>query len=302
MLTIGTRGSDLALWQAEWVRSRLQQCGTASRLKVIKTQGDNIQDVPLSALEGKGFFTKEIEDALLGGSIDLAVHSLKDLPTQDTPGLRVVAVTKREDHRDCLLIAPDGYDPDAGVIPVRYGATVGTGSIRRSSQLKSMRDDLNVVDLRGNVPTRLRKLREREFDATLMANAGLIRLQLDLGDIVRVVLDPEDFVPAAGQGALAIQVRADDEESAIAARRLEDAAAARQVASERGLLARLEGGCQLPLGASSLDDGGRVRLRVFFGGSSEYAGSVNAAFEAESPEQAVDMAFAAITDGKGVGK
>lgn len=291
-LTIGTRGSDLALTQSRWVAKILAGRGVEAKIEIIRTQGDQIQDVSFAKMVGKGFFTKEIEEALLDKRVDLAVHSLKDLPTQSPPGLKVVAIPIREDPRDCLLIRPEAHDPSAGEIPLKRGATLGSGSVRRRAQLKEMRPDIEILDLRGNVPTRVRKLREQQFDATLIAQAGLTRLGQDVSGLMAVPLPTDVFVPAPGQGALALQVREEDTQAAEAVRPLEDGPTARRVAPERGLLARLEGGCQLPLGAHAVEEGdGGLALHVFFGGTEQYPGARRSVFQGDDPAELVERAY-----------
>ena len=247
-MKIGTRGSQLARWQAEWVRTRL---GNTAEIVVIKTQGDAEVDRPLPELEGKGFFTKEIEEALLDGRIDIAVHSLKDLPTSLPAGLALAAIPKRHDPRESLV----GGDSLAALQP---GTRVGTSSLRRIAQVRFMRPDLEVVPLRGNVPTRVRKVENGEgLDAALLAIAGLERLEL--GNKATVV-DPFDVMPAPGQGALGIEVRADDGATRKALQPLHDVPSATDVAAERALLAALGGGCQAPVAAWV--EGGRLYGRV----------------------------------------
>ncbi len=239
-MKLGTRGSRLAQWQAEWVRGRLSTRGVTAEIVVIKTRGDAEVDRPLHELEGTGFFTKEIEDALLAGRIDVAVHSLKDLPTQLPDGLALAAVPERHDAREALVGGVRIAD-----LPAR--ARVGTSSLRRVTQLRYLRPDLQIVPLRGNVPTRVRKVEAGDgFDAALLALAGLERLSL--GDRATPI-DPLDVMPAPGQGALGLEIRADDRQTRDALRPLTDAASARAVAAERAVLAALGGGCQAPVAA-----------------------------------------------------
>lgn len=247
-MKIGTRGSQLARWQAEWVRSRL---GNAAEIFVIKTQGDAEVDRPLHELEGKGFFTKEIEEALLDGRIDIAVHSLKDLPTSLPAGLALAAIPTRHDPRESLV-------GGQSLAALRPGTRIGTSSLRRIAQVRFMRPDLEVVPLRGNVPTRVRKVENSEgLDAALLAIAGLERLEL--GNKANV-LDPFDVMPAPGQGALGIEIRANDGATRKALHPLHDRSSARDVAAERSLLAALGGGCQAPVAAWV--DGPRLYGRV----------------------------------------
>ncbi len=252
-MKIGTRGSQLARWQAEWVRARLAENGVDAELIVIKTRGDAEVDRPLHELEGKGFFTKEIEDALLDGRIDLAVHSLKDLPTSLPPGLALGAVPSRHDPRDALVNGKSLQD-------LPPGTRIGTSSLRRIAQVRFLRPDLEVVPLRGNVPTRVRKVETGEgVDAALLAIAGLERL--DLGSKGSVI-DPLDIMPAPGQGALGIEVRSADTKTRKALQPLHDAGSEVAVTAERALLAALGGGCQAPVAAyvGSQEPGARSRL------------------------------------------
>lgn len=243
-MKLGTRGSQLARWQAEWVRDRLTENGVRAEIVVIKTRGDAEVDRPLHELEGKGFFTKEIEDALLDGRIDVAVHSLKDLPTQLPHGLTLAAVPRRHDPREALVSAGAGATRLADLPP---GARVGTSSLRRITQVRYLRPDLQVVPLRGNVPTRVRKVEAGDgCDAALLALAGLERLALAER---ATPIDPLEVMPAPGQGALGLEVRADDQPTQEALRPLADAASAQAVAAERAVLAALGGGCQAPVAA-----------------------------------------------------
>ncbi len=248
---IGTRGSDLALWQARHVTALLAQCGASAEIVVLKTRGDLIDDVPLQQLEGKAFFTAEIERALLANEVDLAVHSHKDLPTEDTPGLAIGAVPARGPQGERLLVARGAHDPDAPFLPLKRGARVGTSAPRRNEQLKTLRPDLEVLDLRGNVPTRVKRLQEGRYDAIVLACAGLERLKLDVGDLVAFDLPEDLLTPAPAQGALALQVRAGDTELLRLCReRLHDSATAQAIAAERSLLVTSGGGCSLPLAAA----------------------------------------------------
>ena len=258
-LRLGTRGSRLALWQAEWVRDALGRAGTQVEIVVIKTQGDAEVDRPLHQLEGTGFFTKAIEDALLAERVDIAVHSLKDLPTKFPPGLALGAVPARHDPAEAL-VARDAAVDSLDAIP--NGAKVGTSSLRRQSQLRYRRPDLEVVSLRGNVPTRVDKVTSGAdgLDAALLAAAGLDRL--GLGASITARLDPLDVMPAPGQGALGIEIRADDKHAAAALKPLHDDGSHAAVAAERGLLAALGGGCQAPVGAWVDTPGRRLYGRV----------------------------------------
>ena len=250
-LTIGSRGSQLALWQARYIESRLRALGVATRIEIIKTTGDKITDVPLAQVGGKGLFTKEIEEALLDGRIDLAVHSLKDLPTVLPDGLAIAAIPEREMPFDALV--------GATLAELKPGARVGTSSLRRSAQLKRLRPDLVIENIRGNLDTRLRKLDEGQYDAILLAAAGLRRL--GWGDRIAETLPPDVMCPAVGQGALAIETLAGGEAFAVCAQ-LDHEPTRIAVQAERALLAALGGGCQVPIGAHAEVAEGRVRLRA----------------------------------------
>ena len=263
ILKLGTRGSKLALWQAGWVRERLAERRVAAEIVVIKTRGDAEVDRPLQQLEGKGFFTQEIEEALLERRIDVAVHSLKDLPTRLAPGLALAAVPERGDPRDVLVTRQPGVTSLAGLPPA---ARVGTSSLRRVAQLRHLRPDVAVLPLRGNVPTRVRQVKEGgdgALDAALLARAGLERL--GLAAMVAVTLDPLEIMPAPGQGALGLEVRADDRVTRGALAPLEHAASARQVAAERSVLAALGGGCQAPVAAYAGNGEGRRGMDRLYG-------------------------------------
>ena len=253
-LVIATRRSALALWQAEHVAERLR-AATGRQVELLKlvTTGDKILDVPLARVGGKGLFVKEIEEALLDGRADLAVHSLKDVPTIFPPGLVLGAITEREDPRDALC-APRHGTLDA----LPRGARVGTSSLRRRAQLLASRPDLEIVDVRGNVQTRLSKT-EGDVDAVVLAYAGLKRL--GLGDRATEILPTERSLPAIGQGALAIEIRDGDREMIAAMEALEDPATRAAVTAERALLATLEGGCQVPIAGHATVEGDRVRLQ-----------------------------------------
>jgi hydroxymethylbilane synthase len=249
MLVIASRGSQLALWQAHWVEGQLAQTGRASRIEIIKTTGDKITDVPLAKVGTKGLFTKEIEEALLDGRADLAVHSLKDLPTELPPGLILAGVPRREDARDAIV----GRRLDE----LPQGAKIGTSSLRRAAQLRKLRPDLQIESVRGNLDTRLRKLDEGRYDAIVLAAAGLKRLGWS-GRIAEL-LAPEVMCPAVGQGALALESRETGAgRDACAALDHRDTRAA--VTAERGVLAALGGGCQVPIGAYATVEDGHLRL------------------------------------------
>ena len=241
-LRLGTRGSALARWQAEWVAARLQERGVAVELVPITTQGD-MKTGPLGQIGGQGLFTKEIQRALLDGKIDLAVHSLKDLPTTLAPELTIAVITEREDPHDALL-ASGGAN---SLAELRPSAIVGTSSLRRQSQLHAARPDLQLRDLRGNVDTRLRKFDDGEYDAIILAAAGLRRL--GLADRITSLLPFEVMLPAIGQGALGIETRADDVATNELLNFLNHEPTRAATLSERALLRRLGGGCQVPIAA-----------------------------------------------------
>ena len=249
MLVIASRGSQLALWQARWIEGRLTALGHPCRIEIIKTTGDKITDVPLAKVGGKGLFTKEIEEALLDGRAQLAVHSLKDLPTELPPGLILAAVPEREDPRDAIV--------GKRLEQLPRGARVGTSSLRRAAQLRKLRPDLEIESVRGNLDTRLRKLDEGRYDAILLAAAGLKRL--GWGGRIAEILPADLMCPAVGQGALAIETCASGP-GFDAVRALDDGPAHAAVTAERGLLAALGGGCQVPIGAHATVSAGRVQL------------------------------------------
>jgi hydroxymethylbilane synthase len=252
-LRIGSRGSQLALWQANHISALLRERGHEVEIEIIKTTGDKITDVALAKVGTKGMFTKEIEEALADGRVDLAVHSLKDLPTELPPGFELVAVTTRVNPRDVFLSVKH-----ASVAALPQGARVGTSSLRRQAQLKAVRPDLVIHPLRGNVDTRVRKLEEGEYDAIILAAAGLTRLGKT--QWVREVLSEDVMCPAAGQGALGIEIRKGDAGMRDHLKFLDDPAARAATTCERALLSRLGGGCQVPIGAFAEMSEGTLRL------------------------------------------
>ncbi len=273
-LRLATRASDLALCQARIVAALIEtRLAAAVELVPLKTTGDRLQGVSLAKLGGKGLFVKEIEEALLDGRADLAVHSAKDLPAALPAELALVAFPERADPRDALVARERG----ASLESLPRGARVGTGSVRRSAQLRRLRPDLEIVALRGNVPTRLRKLDEQGLDAVVLACAGLERL--GLADRIDERIDPERMLPAVAQGALAIEARRGDV-AAEAAAALDHAPSAAQVSAERGVLARLEADCNVPLAAYAEQAGDRLRLRALLAAND---GSRMAHAEAEAP-------------------
>ncbi len=254
-LRIGSRGSQLALWQANHISALLREQGHTVELEIIKTTGDKITDVALAKVGTKGMFTKEIEEALADGRVDLAVHSLKDLPTEVPPGFELAAITKRENPRDVLLSRK--YD---SLQSLPQGARVGTSSLRRQAQIKAIRPDFEIYPLRGNVDTRLRKLEAGEFDAIILAAAGLYRLGRT--ESVREVISAELMCPAAGQGALGIEIRAGDSATGRYLKFLDDAASRASTTCERALLNKLGGGCQVPIGAFAEVNGSVIELHA----------------------------------------
>ncbi len=251
MITIGSRGSQLALWQANHIAARLAEMGVQTRLEIIKTTGDRIQDVPLAKVGGKGLFTKEIEEALLAGTIDLAVHSLKDMPTDLPDGLTLAAIPEREEPRDALI--------GRSLADLARGSRIGTSSLRRAAQLHALGRGLEIETLRGNVDTRLRKLDEGQYDAIILAAAGLRRLGWQ--NRIRELIPVEIMCPAVGQGALAIETRSDGGPAHQIAQRLNHEPTRVAVTAERALLAVLGGGCQVPIGAHATVDGASIHLR-----------------------------------------
>ncbi|MDG1147083.1 MAG: hydroxymethylbilane synthase [Crocinitomicaceae bacterium] len=246
-VVIGSRGSDLALWQAHFVKSELEKLGCTVELNIIKTQGDAIQHLSFDKLEGKGFFTKEIEDALLSKQVDLAVHSHKDLETTPPTGLKIACVSERANPADILLIRKESVDANQKW-SLKCDAIIGTSSARRKSQVLKYRPDTTINDLRGNVPTRIDKLRQGNYDAILLAKAGVDRLELDLSEFVEIVLDPTEFVPAPAQGVLGLQIRNEDDELNTILQKINFQAVKKRIDLERKVLNLLDGGCQLPLG------------------------------------------------------
>jgi hydroxymethylbilane synthase len=252
-LRIGSRGSQLALWQANHIAALLRARGHAVEIEIIHTTGDKITDVALAKVGTKGMFTKEIEEALAAGEVDLAVHSLKDLPTELSPGFELAAIPEREDPHDAFCSRFYSRIED---LPQR--ARIGTSSLRRQAQLKAIRPDLDVHPLRGNVDSRLRKLGQGEYDAIILAAAGLKRLGRT--ELIKQTISAEIMCPAAGQGALAIEIRAGDEVMRNALSFLDDTAARATTNCERALLNSLGGGCQVPIGAYAIVQNGKLHL------------------------------------------
>ena len=259
-IIIGSRGSKLALWQSEWVKARLEVLdpGVKVRIEIFKTTGDVRLDVPLSVIGGQGAFTKELEVALLDRRVDVAVHSLKDLPTVTPGGLSITATPEREDPRDALVLRAGPATQANSVKSLPEGAVVGTSSLRRIAQLKHLRPDVRIKDLRGNVDTRLRKLDEGEYDALILASAGLRRL--GFGGRISAAIAQDEMLSAVGQGSLGVETRSDDGETNALVARLDDPRTRAAVTAERALLRSLGGGCQVPIAAHAKVADGRLSL------------------------------------------
>jgi hydroxymethylbilane synthase len=258
-IIIGTRGSELALWQANFVKDSLEAIHISAELKIIKTQGDRILNLSFDKLEGKGFFTKELEEELIAGTIDIAVHSHKDLPTENPPGLIIAAVSEREDPAELLLILKDCTDVRQK-LSVKFGGLVGTSSNRRKAQLLAVRPDLEIKDLRGNVPTRIGKLRDEKYDAIMLAKAGVSRLGINLDEFHVEELGATEFIPAPAQGVLAIQIRERDHILYEALQDLNHPDVAAELSVERNVLKLFGGGCHLPLGVYCRKDDDKYQV------------------------------------------
>lgn len=262
-VTIGSRGSQLALWQAHWVKKTLEEHHPhlEVRLEIIKTTGDAILDSPLSQIGDKGLFTKEIEHALLDKSIDLAVHSLKDVPTALPPGLTIGAISRREDVRDVFIAHPHKRHKTIDEVP--KGGTIATGSLRRRSQLLHRRPDLSIIDLRGNLNTRFAKLEASSWDGMILARAGVVRLEM--AQRISETISLEHMLPAVGQGALGLELREEDRDVLALLKPIHSEATFRATESERALLRVLEGGCQIPLGAYGRIENNELSLDAIIG-------------------------------------
>jgi hydroxymethylbilane synthase len=259
-IVIGTRGSELALWQTNWVKDRLQKNfpSLIISVEIIKTKGDFISDTALSKIGDKGLFTKEIEQHLLNGNIDLAVHSLKDLPTELPKGLRIGAVSERTDQRDVFI--SNGY---SSIDELPHGASVATGSLRRRSQLLNYRPDLNITDIRGNIKTRLQKLDDSGWDAMILAYAGIHRLSL--GYKIRQIVPTDIILPATCQGIMAVEIRENDKEVRDMLKTIDNHNSEIESRAERSFLSRLEGGCQIPVGIYSKAESYSLYMEGFIG-------------------------------------
>ena len=295
-ITIATRGSMLALWQANHIKDSIEKthAGTTVELLKIKTTGDKILDVPLAKVGGKGLFVKEIEEALLDGRADLAVHSLKDVPTELPEGLGLAAITEREDARDALI-----SNGNKKLSELPQGAKVGSSSLRRQCQLLKVRPDLNIVSLRGNLDTRIKKVESGEFDAIILAAAGMRRLGWE--ERISECISSDILLPAIAQGALGIETRNNDDQINEIIAFLNHSGTSAAVRAERALLKRLEGGCQVPIAAYGELEGGTLRLRGLVGSldgktliTDELTGSI-----AEPERLGVDLAEILLDKGAG---
>jgi hydroxymethylbilane synthase len=259
IIRIGTRKSKLALWQSEWVKSQIEKKFPEVKVELVKitTKGDKILDTPLAKIGDKGLFTKEIEEAMLRKEVDIAVHSLKDVPTKLPQGLKLMAFSEREDPRDALL-----SNGKFTLSTLPEGSVVGTSSLRRRAQLKIVRPDLKIEDLRGNVDTRIRKLKEGKYDAIILAAAGVKRLGWE--DEIDEILSPSVMIPSVSQGILGIEGREEDEETEKIVREAVNCEESEIAATvERAFLRTVEGGCQVPLGCYSVVNGNRIHVRAF---------------------------------------
>jgi hydroxymethylbilane synthase len=267
-LIIGSRGSRLALWQAQWVKTMIESLHPQAQvqIEIIKTSGDVMKDAPLSMIGGQGVFTKEIEEALLDGRIDLAVHSLKDLPTTLPEGLAIVAITEREDARDALVLPAGASIEHPSIRSLPEGSVIGTSSLRRLAQLRHLRSDLGIKDLRGNVDTRLRKLDSGQYDAVILAAAGLRRL--GFAHRISAPLSSAEMLPAVGQGALAVEIREQDHAVIALLAPLNHAPTHAACTAERALLRALGGGCQLPIAAHAVVSLDHLRIEGLVAGLS----------------------------------
>lgn len=296
-LIIGTRGSHLALRQTEEIKKKLIDLGAQVEIKIIKTQGDRITDIGFDKMEGKGFFTKELEEALLDGRVEMAVHSLKDLPTEPAPGLKIAAYCSPEDASEVILMKPNFFDRYR-FMQIKPGACIGTGSVRREAQIKYFRPDLEIKPLRGNLGTRIQKLRDGDYDAIMVAKAGLDRLQPDIEDLTMVVLDKSEFLPAPGQGILAVEITSDNDKLAAILEKLNNDDAEKRARLERGLLARFRGGCGLPLAVHSERTKTGYALKAFLGIRDRDKWQLPVIFEGthHNIEVLVDMAYRELTE------
>lgn len=297
-IILGTRGSDLALWQANFIQGHLKsEYDVTATIKEIVTVGDADHQSSFQQLDGIGFFTKEIEDALLNKTIDIAVHSLKDLTTTLPDGLTLAALGFREDRRELLLVRDDYYS-EGSKFPVKDGSTIGTASARRKAQVRFLNNTLKIKEIRGNVPTRIQKLRDGEYDAILLAAAGVKRLNSDLSGLRAITLDSEFFLPAPAQGVLGIEARSGDSELLAILAKIGDENTHIEVALERGLLKKFDQGCSLPLGVfTEANPGAEHRLFARLEVTDE-SGAISLReidFRGTDPAEMVERAFAELT-------
>lgn len=287
-IIIGTRGSVLALWQANFIKDKLANLGVESELKIIKTTGDKILDAPLAKIGGKGLFTKELEDKLLSGEIDLAVHSLKDVPIILPSGLNLAAITKREDVRDCFLSHNFG-----NLESLPQNAKVGTTSLRRAMQIKALRSDLETLSLRGNVQTRLKKLKNGEFDAIILAKAGVNRLQITQEEVRFIApLSTNAMIPAMGQGALGLECKENAEITHILSK-LNDKTTQIECEAEREFVRLCDGGCQVPIGVNAKLQGDSLQISAILGlpnGTKFLRESMRGKIDLDSSDLGIDSA------------
>ncbi|MFC1475253.1 hydroxymethylbilane synthase [Candidatus Zixiibacteriota bacterium] len=297
-IIIGSRGSDLALYQANFIKDILtDELNCQVEIKIIVTSGDKIDNLSFDKMEGKGFFTKEIEDELLAGNIDVAVHSLKDLMTTQPEGLKLGAVGYRVDRREYLLINPEAYQ-EGSVISIKDTKIIGTSSPRRKCQIANHNPSLEIKDLRGNVPTRIRKLREGQYDAIVIAVAGVERLELDLSGLKAVKLDAEQFLPAPAQGILGLQIRDNDERVENIIQLMNDKKAANEASLERGLLGKFDLGCSLPLGVYSEVTDDKFILKAILGvyDNNQWIGLKKTEVTGTDPKTMVEKAFTELNE------
>ncbi|UKN00790.1 hydroxymethylbilane synthase [Paracrocinitomix mangrovi] len=294
-IRIGSRGSDLALWQANFVKDELTALGHEVEIIIIETKGDKIQDLSFDKIEGKGFFTKEIEAALIDNEIDLAVHSHKDLETTPPEGLVIAAVSARANPVDVLLVRKEAVD-EIKTLDLKDDPIVGTSSARRQTQLRRLRSDVQLKDLRGNVPTRINKLRNGDYDAIVLAAAGVQRLELDLSDLHVIEMDPTLFIPAPAQGVLGLQVRDTDSAVKEAVAALNNVEVGAVINIERGILRGMEGGCQLPLGVHCYKEHGDWVVYTAYCKDKNGVAEVNS-YQSEEIEGLVELIVDDLKDG-----
>ncbi len=294
-IRIASRKSELALWQANWVKAELEKLGKKAKLVLIETQGDKDHQ-PFANLEGQGFFTKAIQDAVLENRADVAVHSFKDLPSLQADGLELAAITKRADPRDVLLIRAKYYEKNQD-LNIKHEANIGTSAARRKMQILDLRPDLKIKELRGNVPSRIKKLKDGQYDAIVLAAAGLERISPNTDGLILQYLPAELMVPAPAQGALALEIRRDDLELSFILNNLNHIPSQKAVSAERGLMAMLQGGCQLALGAYAFQAENGLKMIAWYEG-------LRVEKENQNPEYLANLVYDALgrPDPDSVGK